>query len=46
MAGKDYISVVMSIPGIDDTVTQARDLCFEALIDLYFKFNKALIYRY
>jgi hypothetical protein len=32
MALNDYISVVMSIPGIDDTVTQALDLCFEAFI--------------
>jgi hypothetical protein len=28
MAVNDYISVVMSIPGIDDTVTQALDLMF------------------
>jgi hypothetical protein len=32
MAVRDYISVVMRIPGIDDTVTQALDLCFEAFI--------------
>jgi len=39
MAVNDYISIVMSIPGIDDTVTQALDLCFEAFIQFILQLN-------
>ena len=39
MAVNDYISIVMSIPGIDDTVTQALDLCFEAFIRFILQLN-------
>jgi len=39
MAVNDYISIVMSIPGIDDAVTQALDLCFEAFIRFILQLN-------